>query len=262
VRNQTVRSRSARRGGRSPTSIPRSTSCRASFVQVRGYISPVTPGPRAARAGRPGRRPTAMGTGHDHRRPALPSATGSGHFQGHGYPATGGGGQAAGAAGGRESGGGGGAGQGEETGAGGGDGDGERGTGGGAVETGRHVPGPSVTLPTGAPATGGGLSGMVRLSGTVWAPHHRPRPQPRPRPQLRSGSQRRPRPQPRPGLATPSGGAAAPGHQAHLGRSAAWAGNPSLDHRRERPSLVRTWMRRTRPWPHSVARRSSSLPWR
>lgn len=32
--------------------------------------------------------------------------------------------------------------------------------------------------------------------------------------------------------------------------------------RRERPSLVRTWIWRTRPGPHSAARRSSSLPWR
>jgi hypothetical protein len=35
-----------------------------------------------------------------------------------------------------------------------------------------------------------------------------------------------------------------------------------LGQRRGRPSLVRTWMRRTRPGPHSAPRRSSSLPWR
>ena len=32
--------------------------------------------------------------------------------------------------------------------------------------------------------------------------------------------------------------------------------------RRGRPSVVRTWIRRTRPGPHSAPRRSSSLPWR
>jgi hypothetical protein len=44
VRNQTVRIRSARRGGRSPTSIPRIARPPASFAQVRGYIRPVTAG--------------------------------------------------------------------------------------------------------------------------------------------------------------------------------------------------------------------------
>ena len=31
-------------------------------------------------------------------------------------------------------------------------------------------------------------------------------------------------------------------------------------YRRGRASLVRTWIRRTRPWPHSAPRRSRSLP--
>jgi hypothetical protein len=51
VRNQTVRCRSARRGGRSPTSIAQIRPSHASFAQVRGYTRAVTGG-LGVRAGR------------------------------------------------------------------------------------------------------------------------------------------------------------------------------------------------------------------
>jgi hypothetical protein len=146
---------------------------------------------------------------------------------------------------------------------------------GGAVETRRHRSGSSATLPTGLSPPAGGGPGRRLVVSRPAGPGRHTRGQPTggawptsPSPAERRGPDRRGRwPWTDGGLlactgrqigpASPAGPRTRP--QQAGPRSGRWR---DLGQRRGRPSLVRTWMRRTRPGPHSAPRRSSSLPWR
>jgi hypothetical protein len=159
----------------------------------------------------------------------------------------------------------------------------------GAVDTRRRLSAPWATLPTGAPATGRGLSGAACGPAPAPAPGAR-----HPRPGFSENQSQGPGPDdPRhfdlwssESVIGPSKSVAngtfvvaplctlSPHIRPHTCRPRTHRPRPSRPRqqhhrhgrrrgdRRERPSLVRTWIWRTRPGPHSAARRSSSLPWR
>jgi hypothetical protein len=217
-----VRSRSAQGGGDPTTSIARIPRSHASFAQVRGYISPVT---AARRPAEPAPLQVTRSRGRGRRVWGVVEG-GSGESRARGSGAGGGG-------------------------------IGDRGCGIGVVGSGIGV----ARLDGEA---GLGCRGWSRWSGSwrgvgrgLWKP---------------AVAFQLPRLPSRPGLSPPAGvqlawhpssGAARARRPAQVQRSARpGPAGVTPGQRRPRPSLVRTWIRRTRPWPHSAPRRSRSLPWR